>query len=170
MLRYLREFIRPHSSKDIAQQSVELHDEYVNMWKREAQSEYRSVNSINASDVFEELRQMKLIGYTPRTEKFVSLMNKGLPAWEEFTRRTSRSVMRVHVFFNPDESVEIFCADKVGYQGINQGTSAYMSINEAPLCIQHHIAMLRMMEDKAFIPEVGTKVDNNNYWVEVFPE
>lgn len=140
------------------------------MWKREAQSEYRSVNSINASDVFEELRQMKLIGFTPRTEKFISLMNDGLPAWEEYNRRASRSVMRVHVFFNPDESVEIFCADKMGYQGINQGTSAYTSINEAPLCIQQHVAMLRMMENKAFIPEVGTKVDDTNYWVEVFPE
>lgn len=170
LLRYMRDAVRPYSAKEIAKMSEELREHHVDMWKHQALAQMRTMCDIDRGDVMREMLRMRAVGYKPQTEKFAQVMEQGLAAWEEANRRTKRNVMQVHVFINPDESVEVFCDDKLGYRGINQGVTTYASLAEAPECIQQHVAMLRMMDDKAFIPEVGTKVDARNYWVEVFPE
>jgi hypothetical protein len=170
MLRYLRDYVRPLSTKEIAINSIHLRKEQLDNWRGQAHSVMRDFCNLDRDDVMREMLRMKAIGYKPQTEKFAQVMEQGLPAWEEASRRSKRQVMNVHVFINPDESIEIFCDDKLGYEGINQGVNTYNTLAEAPKCIQQQVAMLRMMEDKAFVPEVGTKVNDTNYWVEVHPE
>ena len=170
LLRYMRDYVRPFSAKEIAENSEDEHQNHTGHWKREAESLMRDFCNLDRNDVMQEMVRMHAIGYKPQTEKFAQIMEKGLPAWQEYKRRKERSVMTVHVFINPDESVEVYCSDKLGFAGINQGTTPFSSLADTPTSIQQHVAMLRMMDNKAFIPEVGTKIDANNYWVEVFPE
>ena len=170
LLRYMREYILPWKSFEIALNNLDEHTNHVDRWVYQASALMRDLCNLDRDAVMQEMVRMKAVGYTPQTEKFAQVMENGLSAWEEAKRRTSRQVMRVHVFFNPDQTVELFCDDKMGYGGITQGTTAFPSLEHAPLCIQHHVAMLRMMNDGEFIAEVGTKIDANNYWVEVFPE
>lgn len=166
----MRDFVKPFSAKEIARESIDYHDRHTGHWRNEAESLMRDLCNMSREDVMREMVRMQTIGYKPQTEKFAQMMEKGLPAWVEYKRRVERSVMNVHVFINPDESVEVYCTDKLGFAGINQGTTPFSSLADAPTSIQQHVAMLRMMDDKTFIPEVGTKIDANNYWVEVFPE
>lgn len=170
MLRYLRDYIRPFSAKAIANASREIRGRHLDDWVGQAKSLMRDLCNLDRSDVMQEMIRMRAIGYKPQTEKFAQVMEQGLQAWEEANRRSNRQVMSVHVFINPDESIEIFCDDKLGYAGINHGVTQFDNLEAAPTCIQQHVAMLRMMEDKAFVPEVGTKVNATNYWVEVHPE
>lgn len=170
LLRYMRDYVKPFSAKEIAANSIELRREHLMQWRGEAQSLMRDLCNIDRDDVMEEIVRMQAIGYQPQTEKFAKVVREGLAAWEEHKRRINRSVMNVHVFINPDESVEIFCPDKMGYAGLNQGVNSFDSLAGAPNCVQQHVAMLRMMEDKAFVAEVGTKINATNYWVEVYPE
>lgn len=170
LLRYMRDYVKPFSAKEIANASIDEHQRHVGHWRNEAESLMRDFCSLDRNDVMREMVRMHAVGYKPQTEKFAQIMEKGLPAWQEHNRRRERSVMTVHVFINPDESVEVYCSDKIGFAGINQGTTPFNSLADTPTSIQQHVAMLRMMDDKAFIPEVGTKIDANNYWVEVFPE
>lgn len=170
VLRYLRDYIRPYSAKEIADRSVDVHVNALDTWKSQAMSLMRDLCNLTREDVMREMVRMSAVGYKPQTEKFAQVMEQGLAAWEEAQRRSNRKVMNVHLFINPDESVEIFCQDKMGYMGINQGVTTFTSLAETPECIQQHVAMLRMMEDKAFVPEVGTKVNASNYWIEVHSE
>lgn len=170
LLRYMRDYVKPFSAKEISRESAEYHDRFTGHWRNEAESLMRDLCNMSREEVMQEMIRMQAIGYKPQTEKFAQMMEKGLPAWVEYKRRAERSVMNVHVFINPDESVEVYCSDKLGFAGINQGTTPFNSLADTPTSIQQHVAMLRMMDNKAFIPEVGTKIDANNYWVEVFPE
>ena len=170
LLRYMRDFVRPFSAKEIASNSADIHSRHLDGWKGQAHSLMRDLCALDRNDVMQEMIRMRAVGYKPQTEKFAQIMDQGLAAWEEANRRVNRKVMQVHVFINPDESIEVYCHDKMGYMGINQGVTAFNSLADTPTCIQQHVAMLRMMDDKAFVPEVGTKVDASNYWVEVFPE
>lgn len=170
LLRYMRDYVKPFSAKEIANASMDQHQRHTGNWRSEAESLMRDLCNLDRSDVMREMIRMQAVGYKPQTEKFAQVMERGLPAWVECRRRVERSVMNVHVFINPDESVEVYCHDKLGFAGINQGVTAFNSLTDTPTSIQQHVAMLRMMEDKAFVPEVGTKIDANNYWVEVFPE
>ena len=170
LLRYMRDYVKPFSAKEIAANSIELRREHLMQWRGEAQSLMRDLCNIDRDDVMEEIVRMQAVGYQPQTEKFAKVVREGLAAWEEHKRRINRSVMNVHVFINPDESVEIFCPDKMGYAGLNHGVNSFDSLAGTPNCVQQHVAMLRMMEDKAFVAEVGTKINATNYWVEVYPE
>jgi len=170
LLRYMRDYIRPFTTKEIASRSMDMRRRHLDTWHGQAGSLVRDLCNLDREDVMEEMIRMKAVGYKPQTEKFAQAMEQGIPAWEEVKRLKNRKVMNVHVFINPDESVEIYCQDKKGFGGINQGVTAFNSLAESPNCIQQQVAMLRMMDDNAFVPEVGTKVDASNYWVEVFPE
>jgi hypothetical protein len=170
LLRYMRDYVKPFSTREIANNSIDEHQSHRVHWRNEAESLMRDLCNMSREDVMREMVRMQAIGYKPQTEKFAQMMEKGLPAWVEYKRRAERSVMNVHVFINPDESVEVYCSDKLGFAGINQGTTPFNSLADTPTSIQQHVAMLRMMDDRTFIPEVGTKIDANNYWVEVFPE
>ena len=170
LLRYMRDVVKPFSAKEIAANSADLRHRHVEEWKGQAQSLMRDLCVLDRNDVMQEMVRMRAVGYKPQTEKFAQVMERGLAAWEEARRRIDRKVMQVHVFINPDESVEVYCHDKMGYGGINQGVTPFNSLSDTPTSIQQHVAMLRMMEDEAFVPEIGTKVDANNYWVEVYPE
>lgn len=166
----MRDYVKPFSAKEIANASIDEHQRHVGHWRNESESLMRDLCNMSREEVMQEMIRMQAIGYKPQTEKFAQMMEKGLPAWVEYKRRAERSIMTVHVFINPDESVEVYCSDKLGFAGINQGTTPFNSLADTPTSIQQHVAMLRMMDDGAFIPEVGTKIDANNYWVEVFPE
>lgn len=170
MLRYMRDFVKPLSAKEIAVNTRDVLSSRIGRWKHEAIEKMRNTCDFDRDAVMEELVRMRAVGYKPQTAVMARIMEQGIDAWEEAKRRSERKVMQVHVFMNPDESVEVFCDDNLGYGGINHGVTVFNSLTEAPVNIQQSIAMLRMLEDKTHVPEVGVKVDERNYWVEVFPE
>jgi hypothetical protein len=170
LLRFMRDFIKPISSEEIAMDKRIHYQAAVDEWKRDAEMKMRSATEISRNEVMAEISRMKAIGYQPQTEKFAHIMDHGLELWDEYRRRRERRIMQVHVLINPDNSVEVYCPDLLGYGGIQQGNNNYNSLEEAPICVQQQVAMLRMVDDKGFIPEVGSKVTANQYWVEVMPE
>lgn len=170
LLRLMRDNIKPISSQEIAMDKRIHFQAAVDEWKRDAEMKMSGVTNISRSDVMAEVSRMKAVGYRPQTEKFAHIMDHGLELWDEYRRRRERRIMQVHVLINPDESVEVYCPDLLGYGGIQQGNNNYNSLGEAPLCVQQQVAMLRMVEDKGFIPEVGSKINAAQFWIEVMPE
>jgi hypothetical protein len=170
LLRYMRDYVKPLSAKEIAGSCKEVMSSRLGRWKHDAIDQMRNACNFDRDDVMQEIVRMKAVGYQPQTPMFAKLMEQGVALWEEAKRRQDRKVMQVHIFVNPDESIELFCDDKLGYGGINQGVTVYNSIDEAPMNIQQSLAMLKMLEEKTFVPEVGTKVNETNYWVEIHPE
>jgi hypothetical protein len=50
------------------------------------------------------------------------------------------------------------------------GATLYERFDEVPEDIRQQVAMLRMVEGKHFIPEVGTRAGEREFWVQVARE
>lgn len=105
-----------------------------------------------------EVQHMATIGYLPKTDFFKSALESGISAWNEKKIREQKKLCTVHVLINPDESVEI---------SNNSQTANKDSLDKCSEHVQHSVAMLRLMGAGDFVPEVGYKVRDNAYWVEV---
>jgi hypothetical protein len=46
---------------------------------------------------------------------------------------------------------------------------SYDSFSQAPESIQQQLSMLRMVEDKTFVPDVGMRHDAKNFWIDINP-
>ena len=88
------------------------------------------------------------------------VVTEGVPMYEEHRRRQSVKVSgsACNVFVNPDESVQV--TDNIA-------SELYQSMLEAPEYIQQQVAMLRLVEENTYIPEVGMKLSENTYWIYV---
>jgi len=170
LLRFMRDYIRTVSIKEIASVSAPTFQGHVSSWKDQAMSKVRDHCTIHRDELMDEIMRMKAVGYAPQTKRFMEIMEIGVPHWEEKARRFTRKVMQVYVFINPDETVELYCPDTLGYAGIQHGNNFYNALVEAPECIQQQVAMLRMMEIKTFVAEVGVRVSDNSFWIEVMGE
>jgi hypothetical protein len=70
-----------------------------------------------------------------------------------------------HVAINPDDSVVITIM-----RGDDKGSSIKESLDACPLFIQQNVGMLKMVNDNERIPEVGTKVNATQFWIEGKPQ
>jgi hypothetical protein len=95
-------------------------------------------------------------------------MEEGVPKYDEHCRRKDRKFGGVHVMINPDDSLEVYCTKKVESLGVDECTAVtYASMSEAPEIVQQHIALLRMSDNSTFVPEIGTRVNERIYWLEL---
>jgi hypothetical protein len=170
LLRYMQDYIRTISVAEIANRWHRDFDQAIRDWMYSADKLVRDHCTVTRDELMREILRLQATGYTPQTERFAQIIQAGVPAWEEKMRRESRKVMQVYVCVNTDDTVEVYCPDKLGYAGIQEGNNFYQSIDDAPLSIQQQVAMLRMMEMKTFVPEVGVRTSENGYWVEVMGE
>lgn len=160
ILRLLREHVKPFTPHRVARWTRGDFRHNVEHWYNEVRSNYRRTTaSIDLEGIVEELIMLRDMGFRPQTEKLMKLMDNAIPAFQEMQRVKTREVMHLHVLINPDGSVNLSGAENV--------LATADSIDNVHKNVQEHVAMLRMMDNKAFVPEVGMKVDNNQYWVEV---
>jgi hypothetical protein len=75
---------------------------------------------------------------------------------------------RVHVYLAPDETVNI--AVLSSKSGLEVGVMSYESLAAAPTLIQQHVGMLRIMDDRSHVPDVGYKASANEFWIEGFSQ
>jgi hypothetical protein len=160
IVRILREHVKPFAATRVARWSRGDFRHSVHEWSNEVRSNYRRTTaSIDLEGIVEELVLLRDMGFRPQTEKLAKLMDDAIPAFQEMQRVKNREIMHLHIMINPDRSVNISNDDKV--------IATADSMDSVHKNIQEHIAMLRMMDNKAFVPEVGMKVNDNQYWVEV---
>ena len=160
ILRLLREHVQPFAATRVARWSRGDFRHSVHEWSNAVRSNYRrTTDKIELEDIVEELIMLRDMGFRPQTEKLAKLMDDAIPAFQEMKRVRNREVMHLHVLINPDGSVSL------SSDGSVLATSG--SMDYAPKNVQEQVAMLRMMDNKAFVPEVGMKVNDSQYWVEV---
>ena len=67
------------------------------------------------------------------------------------------------MFISPDEAVTVTTMPN---GNLEAGVQMYESMDKAPELIQQHVGMLRMMDTKVFVPHVGYKASDTEFWVE----
>ena len=160
MLRVLREHVKPLSAPRVASLSRRNFHSRLTDWHQSLRSTYRrTTEAIDLDGIVEELIMLQQMGFKPQTAKLSRLMDDAVPAYQEMKRVKERSTIRVHILINPDGSVSVSDWD--------DKTVSVESMEKTHKNVQEQVAILRMMDAGAFVPEVGMKVNENQYWVDV---
>lgn len=160
MLKVLRENVNPLSTARVAKNSKHQFSEHLTTWHHQTRNAYRrATESIDLEGIVEELMVMQQMGFKPQTAKLSRLMNDAVPAYQEWKRVKERGTIRLYVLVNPDGSVAL--ADWDGK------AAGFESLDTVHKNVQEQVAMLRMMDNGAFVPEIGLKVNDTQYWIEV---
>lgn len=161
LLKLLRDYVKPFSADEI-RSGEDTIDESFAAWQKAPASQYFSMaNRIHSHDIAEEIMYLTSVGVQFRNEKFREIVANGLELFAEGKRRKSIKLTSVHVYVQPDGSVIVS-----GDEGI-AGTWEYHSVEAAPPSVQHNIAMLKMLDDSPYVPEVGKRLSPVTYRVHV---
>lgn len=167
MFKYVREYVKPYTALEIATRTRLTAKDHHEVWVDEVWHKFRSITSgIGSTDIAKEVMYLKSIGVEFHTDKFRKVAEEGVNLYAESKRRQSKPFSDVHVFFNPDESVMV---SSLSDGAMDLGTSTYETFDEVPPAIQQQVAMLRLMEPNTFIPEVGMRTSERDFWVELEP-
>jgi L-fucose mutarotase/ribose pyranase (RbsD/FucU family) len=165
MFKLMKDFIKPYSGQEIAQKTYMGTGTEFDEWQKKPLWDARKFNNIGYEALYQEIAKLLERGVTPQTEVFKDVYEKGLPAYLEFKRREQLSPPTTHIYINPDESVIL-----TNMKGDNKGSQTITNITECSAQMQQNIAMLKIMEDNAYVPEVGKRVTDKEFWVEGIPE
>jgi hypothetical protein len=116
--------------------------------------------------VAKEIIALKQAGVEFHTDIFRKIAEQGLEHYYEAQRRKTIKSCKTHVLIQPDNSVVVTTLIDAALQS---GAVTYENMDTVPMPIQQAVAMLRMVENKIFIPEAGLRMSDNQFWVEVNP-
>ena len=162
--KYLKEYVKPFTYQEVALRSIKSAESKFDDWKQDKRREaYHTVN-VNWNDIMEEITKLHALGVKPQTEKFRKAYEVGIPAYEEFKGIENRSFKRIHVFAHTDGTVAV--SSFADYGDIQKGATLYEEMSYVPQHIQEQVGMLRMMSMGDFVPNIGMKITDREFWVE----
>ena len=112
----------------------------------------------------EEITKLQALGIAPQTEKFRKAYELGIPAYEEYKGLENKNFKRIHVFAHTDGTVAV--SSFADYNDMQKGSLLYEEMSYVPQHIQEQVGMLRMMSVGDFVPSVGMKINDREFWVE----
>lgn len=165
-LKNLQDYIRPFNAQHIADRTKGNAWDKLQNWKWGIRRQARESMGFDMDVIYEEVKRMKDLGLRAQTEKFQKAMDEGIAMFEE-NKLVDKVAERdlVHVFINPDDSVEVQLAKNVEDYAAKEIRTAYSYVDEMPYELSSKVAMLRMTEAETFVPYVGVKVDDRTFWL-----
>jgi hypothetical protein len=172
VVKMLREYAKPYSAAEIAQRynNDEPSASY-EAWVHSPRDQFNNlVHRLHSTDIAEEIVYLRSVGVQFRSEKFTQIASTGIELYEESNRRRATKVAIMMVYMQPDNSVVVATSHEMNERVMSPGSWTYSSLEEAPSCVQQQVAMLRMCDSGSYIPEVGRKVKDTVFWIQVNPE
>jgi hypothetical protein len=167
-LKYMKEYIKPYTvheianrTKGVAQQAFDDHKDKV-VWKA------RDYRLQDMEVLHAEILHMKTMGYEPKTDAVRKMMTEGFEHIEHAMRMKDAEFPRVHVYLAPDDTVNVAVLSPKS--GLEVGVMSYESLAASPTLIQQHVGMLKIMDDRSHVPDVGYKASANEFWIEGFSQ
>jgi hypothetical protein len=166
MLKYLKTYVLGYDPKELAAMTKNVMADKFEDWRYKATRATRDVVACDMQVIYEEVKRMADLGLRAQTAKFQKIIDEGLALYEESKYVESRKDKDlVHLFFNPDDSINLwFDARSDKTTGL---ASHYASFDDLPEQVATRAAMLKISEIKTFIPDVGIRVDDRSFWVDV---
>ena len=168
-------YITPFTSRELAHAAYrDVHSKIYAAYA-ETQSSLKDIAltvSGNHNEILEELRHLKSLGVTFKTELFRTAADKIEDAWnvahEEERRVTDCAFVRFKEV-GTDVYAEVQMADDVrrnNHMRMNGVPTSYL-MNDLPEHLAHKIAALNILDDKQYVNKIGQKIDDKSFWVEV---
>jgi hypothetical protein len=166
MFKYMKEYIKPFSGQEIAQKSYRGVEHEFEQWQMKPSWGVReAIRDLDHNDWMEGIIKLQALGIELPTEKFAEIAKIGIPHFQEMKRREAMETPNYNIHLNPDDSVVVTIM-----RGDDKGSSVKESMDACPMFIQQAVGMLKMMDDRERIPEIGTKVSSKEFWVEGKPQ
>jgi len=166
MFKYMKEYIKPFSGQEIAQKSYRGVQHEFEQWQMKPSWGVReAIRDLDHNDWMEGIVKLQALGIEPPTEKFAEIVRIGIPQFEEMKRREAMQEPNYNIHINPDDSVVVTIM-----RGDDKSSSIKESMDACPMFIQQAVGMLKMMDDRERIPEIGTKVSSKEFWIEGKPQ
>lgn len=162
VVKTLLEFAKPYTPRELFQSDYSTVSSGHEEWKSEPRQQFNEIaNNIRPQDIVAEVQHQIECGVKFSTEKFQRIAAEGLELFAEAKRRAAKPEKFAHVLQNPDDTytVTTLTTDK------DPVSTTYQSIEECPKHIHERVALLRMMDNNKFVPEVGVRSTTNMYYV-----
>lgn len=167
LFKLVREYVKPYSGMELALRTLRTAEASFDAWRTEPMRNSReSVSDLYRDDLLEIFASLKALGVTAVHAKMQRVYDQAVPAYLEGKERTNNKFAGVHVTFNPDDSVIVTCMREDVENNITKGSVTHESLEVCPAFIQEQVAMLRLIESKTHLPNVGTKVDDKTFWID----
>lgn len=160
MLKYMRESLKPFSALEIAVRTLNKANGNFSEWQVKPRLESaNTVRHLGTEDLLEIFRLQKAQGVAPVNDKVVAIYEKGLPADELYKERANVTPARIHIFINPDSTVQVTMFN-------DQSFTLYDSMETVPENLRQQIAMLQISDNGNHIGSIGTKMTDREFWVD----
>ena len=168
MLSFMRQYIKPYSPEEIIDKLPSSSNDHY-MWMHEPQNKFVNLTRAIRPDILaDELRYLKTVGVQFRSNEFLQAATEGLELYEESQRRKHANMHPITVFIQPDGSLLTGWGQSENGK-VQMGSTTFESLETAPEVIQQKLAMLKLCEPNAFIPELGRMSSDKAYWILVNP-
>lgn len=165
MFRYMKDYIKPYSGQEVAHKTYRSVESDFEGWQRKAEWELKEVlHRVDYDDWMFGIKRLQELGVLP-TDKFAEIAKTGIPLFDEHKRRQALEKPNHHILINPDDSVVVTIM-----KGDNKGSQTLESLDACPLFIQQAVGMLKMVDERERVPEIGVRIGSHQFWVEGKPQ
>lgn len=164
--KHLKEYAKPFTYQEVALRSMRGAENKFDDWRGSKRRD--AYVSVSWEDVMEEVVKLHALGVQPQTDKFKTIYEKSLPEYLEYKAVRDKTFKRIHVLVQADGTVAV--SSFADYMDMQKGSLLYEEMDHVPKHIQEQVGMLRMMATGDFVPNVGLKINEKEFWVEGLPQ
>lgn len=164
--KHLKEYAKPFTYQEVALRSMRSAENKFDDWRDSKRRD--AYVSVSWEDVMEEVVKLHALGVHPQTDKFKTMYEKSLPEYLEYKEVKNKVFKRLHVLVQADGTVAV--SSFADYTDVQKGSLLYEEMDHVPKHIQEQVGMLRMMATGDFVPNVGLKINEKEFWVEGLPQ
>lgn len=147
------EFIIPYQWQELASESKSFAERAHRAWTDENSLIARNF-IFNNKVVVEELKNLMLQGAVFKTEAFKRAIGS-IPMWEEYRSRVEAPAKMDCVMYALGK-VNVTCGGEA---------REYPNDESLPEGVRQKVALLKLLEEKKLMPNVGYKFDTNTFWI-----
>lgn len=157
-LKNLIDYMRPFSIIEVSKDVRGHAESKEEKWKRDISSNASDVirGRLTVPKIVEEIKHLMSLGVEFKTDAFRAIVNEGLALYEEQQRIASVKMAHNYVYFMPDGRVLVNQKDD---------TKELMPEQPLPQAISDNLALLKMLGNREFLPEIGYKCSDKEYVV-----
>jgi hypothetical protein len=170
-LKTMLDFVRPYSLNEVRNETVHDFTSTVDKWVYAAKKEYHNVKIENRKEIVEEMLHLKSLGVQFKTGAFRKLAEEVEGIYAEYKRRTEAKFKAYHVVFTPNMiyvtagEVPKNSYDDFTFKSGDSAPKSYPSDEMLPPNILSGIGLLKMVNVRESVDEVGIRVNENEFYI-----
>lgn len=170
-LKTMLDFVRPYSIDEVRRETVHDFTSTVDKWVYAAKKEYNNIRIENRKEIVEEMLHLKSLGVQFKTSAFRKLAEEVEGVYGEYKRRTETMFKAYHVVFTPnmiyvtEGELSKTCYDDFNFKSGDATPKAYQAVEMLPENILSSIGLLKMVNMKEPVDEVGLRVNENEFYI-----